>query len=200
MPVKSAMVTTARGCAQVKTKSYGLPEKGTVRCHENSGNPIAEIKKLENRANPAAMDAAELDSPTVECIQPNRNPHTGPSPFRKYAYCPPASGNAAPSSAKDSAPNSDSSPPAIHAAYTTLTEPPTDAISLGFRNIPVPTIVPTTMADAAHAPSPRTRSRRFAGFVGVVVKSFRVRDFDVYLMPILKFSDLILLIRLSCLA
>ena len=46
-----------------------------------------------------------------------------------------------------------------------LTEPPTAAISLGFRNIPVPTMVPITMADAAHAPSARTRSSRFAGLV-----------------------------------
>src|SRR6202046_2503592 len=172
MPVKTAIVATASGCAHVKTKSYGLPEKGTVRCHENSGRPIAGIRKLENRANPAAIEAAELDSPPGECLQPNRNPHTGPSPFRKYAYCPPASGKAAPSSAKDSAPKSDSNPPAIHAAYTPLADRPTDAISLGFRNIPVPTIVPSTMADAAHAPSPRTRSRRFAGFVCVVVHKF----------------------------
>src|SRR5271155_44037 len=116
MNVNSAIVATASGCAQVKTKSYGLPEKGTVRCHEKSGKPIAGIRKLENRAKPAAIDAAELDSPTVECIQPKRKPQTGPRPFRKYAYCPPASGNAAPSSAKDNAPKSDNNPPAIHAA------------------------------------------------------------------------------------
>src|ERR1700678_4150625 len=114
--VKSTIVTTASGCAQVKIKSYGLPEKGTVKCQVKSGSPIAGIKKLEKRAKPAAIEAAELDSPTVECIQPKRNPQTGPSPFRKYAYCPPASGNAAPSSANDNAPNNDSNPPAIHAA------------------------------------------------------------------------------------
>ena len=43
-------------------------------------------------------------------------PHTGPNPRRKYAYSPPASGIAAPSSAKLSAPNIDNTPPTIHAA------------------------------------------------------------------------------------
>src|SRR5580698_5973742 len=102
------------------------------------------MRKLEKRANPAAIDAAELDSPTVECIQPKRNPQTGPRPRRRYAYCPPASGSAAPNSANDKAPKSESRPPAIHAANTMLVDPPTAAISLGFRKIPVPTMVPTT--------------------------------------------------------
>src|SRR5580693_5116086 len=133
---------------------------GLVRCQVKIGAAITGIKKLENRAKPAAIDAAELDSPTVECIHPNRNPHTGPSPLRKYAYCPPASGNAAPNSANESAPNSDSNPPTIHAPYTTLTDPPTAAISPGFKKIPVPTIVPITMAAAAHGPSARIRSTR----------------------------------------
>src|SRR5580693_774382 len=133
---------------------------GLVRCQVKIGAAITGIKKLENRAKPAAIDAAELDSPTVECIHPNRNPHTGPSPLRKYAYCPPASGNAAPKSANESAPNSESSPPTIHAAYTTLTDPPTAAISPGFKKIPVPTIVPITMAAAAHGPSARIKSSR----------------------------------------
>src|SRR5580692_4656668 len=110
MKVNSAITAAANGCAQVNAKSYGLPEMGLLRCQEKSGAPIAGIRKLENRAKPAAMDAAELDSPTVECIQPNRKPQTGPSPFRKYAYCPPASGNAAPNSAKERAPKSDSNP------------------------------------------------------------------------------------------
>src|SRR5580693_8718681 len=133
---------------------------GLVRCQVKIGAAITGIKKLENRAKPAAIDAAELDSPTVECIHPNRNPHTGPSPLRKYAYCPPASGNAAPKSANESAPKSESSPPTIHAAYTTLTDPPTAAISPGFKKIPVPTIVPITMAAAAQGPSARIRSSR----------------------------------------
>src|SRR4029077_14215768 len=125
MNVNRRITPKAIGCAHVNTKSYGLPEKGTVTCHEKIGTAIAGIRKVENRANPAAIEAAELDSPTVECIQPKRNPYTGPSPRFKYAYCPPASGIAAPSSAKDRAPNCERSPPAIHAALTMLTEPPT---------------------------------------------------------------------------
>src|SRR3984885_14811876 len=143
---------------------------GLVRCQVKIGAAITGIKKLENRAKPAAIDAAELDSPTVECIHPNRNPHTGPSPLRKYAYCPPASGNAAPNSANESAPNSDSNPPTIHAPYTTLTAPPPAAISPGFKKIPVPTIVPITMAAAAHGPSARIRSTRSLFCVEIPIK------------------------------
>src|SRR6266849_2423613 len=116
MNVKSAIAPTAVGCAQVNTKSYGLPVMGLVICHEKMGRARAGMTKPENRAKPAAIEAAELDSPTVECIQPKRKPQTGPSPFRRYAYCPPALGSAAPSSANESAPKSVSSPPAIHSA------------------------------------------------------------------------------------
>ena len=116
MTVKTTSAPTATGCAQVNANSYGLPEKGTVKCKVKIGAAITGTNTLKNRANPAAIEAAELDSPTVECIQPNRNPHTGPSPRLRYAYCPPASGIAAPSSANESAPKSDSNPPTIHAA------------------------------------------------------------------------------------
>ncbi|MGA7225642.1 MAG: hypothetical protein WBX16_22480, partial [Candidatus Acidiferrales bacterium] len=52
---------------------------------------------------------------------------------------------------------------------TRLTEPPTRAISPGFRKIPVPTMVPTTIAAAAHAPSARTRSSLSPGLDGVAM-------------------------------
>ncbi len=39
---------------------------------------------------------------------------------------------------------------------------PSRAISAGFRKIPVPIMVPTTIAMEAHAPSPRTSSNRFS--------------------------------------
>ncbi len=84
MKVNSAITAAANGCVPgANGKLYGLPEMGLLRCQEKSGAAIAGIRKLENRAKPAAMDAAELDSPTVECIQPNRKPQTGPSPLRK---------------------------------------------------------------------------------------------------------------------
>src|ERR1700733_1955303 len=116
MNVKSTIAATAVGCAQVKTKSYGLPLKGSVTCQIKIGAAMAGIRKLRNRANPAAIDDDEEVSPTVECIQPNRNPQTGLRPLLRYAYCPPASGIAAPSSANESAPKSESNPPTIHAA------------------------------------------------------------------------------------
>src|SRR5215471_389152 len=52
--------------------------------------------------------------------------------------------------------------PAIHAAKTIETKRPSRAISAGFRKIPVPTMVPTTMAVEAQGPRPRTSSRRFS--------------------------------------
>src|SRR5258708_39512384 len=52
--------------------------------------------------------------------------------------------------------------PTIQAAKTTETLRPSRAISAGFRKMPVPIIVPTTMAAEAQAPSPRTSSRRFS--------------------------------------
>ncbi len=74
MNVKTASATTANGCAHVKTKSYGVCENGTAIFQVKIGAATAGTRKLVKRAKPAAMDAAELDSPTVECIQPNRNP------------------------------------------------------------------------------------------------------------------------------
>src|SRR5271169_717836 len=65
---------------------------------------------------------------------------------------------AAPSSAKERAPKRERIAPTIHAAKTTETVRPSRAISAGLRKMPVPIIVPTTMAPEAHAPSPRTSS------------------------------------------
>src|SRR5260370_16934 len=86
----------------------------------------------------------------------------GPKPRRRYAESPPASGMMEPNSAKENAPKMERIAPMIHAAKTTETLRPSRAISAGFRKIPVPIMVPTTMAADAHAPSPRTSSRRFS--------------------------------------
>ena len=131
-------------------------------CTVKIGAATAGRKNARKRIIPAAIDAADDGRPTIECIHPNKYPHTGPNPRRRYAYSPPASGIAAPNSAYESAPNSDSNPPTIHATNTTEMLRPSRAISAGFRNIPVPIIVPTTMAAEAHGPSPRTSSRRFS--------------------------------------
>src|ERR1700746_3727575 len=151
---------TATGCAHVNTKSYGFSPANAGICKVKIGAATAGIRKLANRAIPAAIDDIEDGLPTMECIQPNINPHCGPKPRRRYAYSPPASGIAAPSSANESAPKIERIAPTIHAANTTDTNRPSRAISAGFRKIPVPIIVPTTIAAEAHGPSPRTNSRR----------------------------------------
>src|SRR5580692_1733504 len=139
-------------------------------CMVKIGAPIAGTRKLRNRTNPAPIDASDDGLPTIECIQPNKNPHSGPNPRRKYAYSPPASGIIAPSSANASAPNSDKIPPTIHAAKTTETNRPSRAISAGFKKIPVPIIAPTTIAAEAQAPRPRTRSIRFSVVAAVATQ------------------------------
>src|SRR6266849_5267435 len=107
---------TATGCAHVNTKSYGFSPANAGRCNVKIGAATAGIKKLANRAMPAAIDAIEDGRPTMECIQPNMNPHCGPKARRKYAYSPPASGIAAPNSANESAPNIESTAPTTIAA------------------------------------------------------------------------------------
>src|SRR5439155_8173537 len=67
-----------------------------------------------------------------------------------------------PSSAKENAPKMERIAPTIDAAKTTETARPSRAISAGLRKMPVPIIVPTTIAPEAHAPSPRTNSSRFS--------------------------------------
>src|SRR5580704_3216180 len=131
-------------------------------CSVKMGVATTGRRNPRNRTSPAAIEDNDDGRPTIECIQPNRNPHRGPNPRRKYAYSPPASGIAAPNSANDSAPNKERIAPTIHAAKTTETNLPSRAISAGFRKIPVPIIVPTTIAADAQAPSPRTNSSRFA--------------------------------------
>jgi hypothetical protein len=104
------------------------------------------------------MVATDVGAPRTEYIQPNRNPHTGLYARLRYAYVPPASGSAAPNSAAASAPNKLSVPPTIHTSITSPADPVPRAISPGTIKIPVPIIVPTTIAAAAQLPSPRTSS------------------------------------------
>src|SRR5271156_4634291 len=56
------------------------------------------------------------------------------------------------------APKSVSSPPTIQARYTMLLEPTARIISWGTRKMPLPMMVPTTIAVACHTPSTRGRS------------------------------------------
>src|ERR1700682_4660028 len=87
--------STASGCAQVKTKSYGftqLVSPGIAMCSVKIGVATTGKRNLRKRTNPAAIEDAEEGRPTMEGIQTKRNPHTGPKPRRRYAYSPPASG------------------------------------------------------------------------------------------------------------
>jgi len=56
--------------------------------------------------------------------------------------------------------------PTIQAVKTTETKRPSRAISAGLRKIPVPIMVPTTIAAEAQGPRPRTSSRRFSAMGG----------------------------------
>src|SRR5438876_59636 len=69
---------------------------------------------------------------------------------------PPASGMAAPSSARDSAPASDNTPPTIQTRNRLRTLPTSSATLWGTRKIPDPMIVPTTMAVEPRYPMART--------------------------------------------
>src|SRR5229473_2754627 len=160
-----ASQSTASGWPQVKTKSYGFSQPvspGIAMCNVRIGVATAGKRNPRKRTNPAAIEDAEEGRPTMECIQPKRNPHTGPKPRRRYAYSPPASGIIAPNSEYESAPKSERIAPTIQAAKTTETKRPSRAISAGLRKIPVPIMVPTTIAPEAQAPSSRTSSSRFS--------------------------------------
>ena len=82
---------------------------------------------------------------TRNIVQPYRNAGSGPNASFKYAYSPPESGFAAPSSANVIAPSSDSTPPTIHAASAMPPEPASRTTPPGVRKIPDPMTVPTVM-------------------------------------------------------
>ena len=52
-------------------------------CQVKIGAATAGRKNPMKRIMPAAMEAAEDGRPTIECIQPNINPHAGPNPRRR---------------------------------------------------------------------------------------------------------------------
>src|SRR5215469_6596051 len=103
------------------------------------------------------MAAVAEVSSSVELVQPYRKPHAGPRPRVRYAYIPPARGIAAPSSAKHSAPQSESKPPTVQAPRASVADPVSRATSLPTRKIACPITQPVTAAVADHGPKPRTR-------------------------------------------
>src|ERR1700680_4993378 len=105
MKVMTTIDSTASGCAQVKTNSaWWAGKKGNRRWNACSGAATEGIKNPQKRRSPAAIEATDAGRPTIECIQPNRNPQTGPKPRRRYAYSPPASGIIDPNSANENEP------------------------------------------------------------------------------------------------
>jgi len=118
------------------------------------GAATAGTKNPQKRRSPAAIEAIEAGRPTMECI-----PRTGsPKPVRGLVanrHIASASGIAAPSSAKASAPKSDRIPPAIHAAKTNCDRARVGSHFGGLEEMPVPIIVPTTIAADVHGPRPR---------------------------------------------
>src|SRR3989442_8058529 len=105
----------------------------------------------------AAMAAGLI---TRKFAQPYRKPHNGPYAARRYGSWPPASGYAALSSAMDSAPNNDTTPPKTH-ARTMAPDPGISAATVaGTMKIAHAIIVPTVIIGAAKKPSSRRRSGR----------------------------------------
>src|SRR6266850_561076 len=100
---------------------------------------------------------------------------------------PPASGIMEPNSANEKAPKIERMAPTIHAAKTMETLLPSRAISAGFRKMPVPIMVPTTMAAEAQAARPRTNSRRFSAIFHVsslVEETEHLRTKARYIVPL----------------
>src|SRR5436309_788156 len=73
---------------------------------------------------------------------------------------PPARGNIAPSSAKHNAPSRQTKPPPIQPETISGKEPASPAILPGFRKMPEPIVLPTTIAIAMPRPSTRSSSGR----------------------------------------
>src|SRR6266566_9385509 len=91
-------------------------------------------------------------------IHPTTNPARGPNASRAYTYLPPALGWRVASSAKISAPRNAIAPPAAQATNVSHGRPSCWATSPGVRKIPVPTMIPTTMARPSQKPSDRLSS------------------------------------------
>src|SRR6266516_782995 len=104
---------------------------------------------------PIAAVATAYTSPS---IHPTTKPAPGPNASRAYTYLPPALGWRVASSAKISAPRNAIAPPAAQATKVNQGRPSCWATSPGVRKIPVPTMMPTTMARPSQKPSDRLSS------------------------------------------
>src|SRR5262245_15287467 len=99
--------------------------------------------------------AAQTLGLTRRNVQPKRKAMRRPYVSRRNTYCPPACGNNVASSAIDSAPHRQTTPPSTQTARIAGAEPASAAIELGTRKIPLPIISPMTTAVALEAPRRR---------------------------------------------
>src|SRR5579859_7693629 len=104
---------------------------------------------------PTAAAVPQVES---QSLHPTMNPAYSPIARREKLYCPPLRGIAAPSSAKDDAPNSAYSPPTTQTPRKSHVLGKTLAMSPGVRTIPAAIELP--MAADTPNQTPRTCSRR----------------------------------------
>src|SRR5436309_10098352 len=95
---------------------------------------------------------------TAKFAQPYKKAHTVPYASRRYAYCPPASGYAAASSAIDSAPSSDTIPPTTQTSVMSAVPWTAAATVAGTMKIADAIIVPALIITASKRLSSRLRS------------------------------------------
>src|SRR2546425_176350 len=103
---------------------------------------------------------------TAKLAQPYRKAHTVPYASRRYAYCPPASGYAAASSAIESAPSNDTSPPTTQTSVMSAVPWVAAATVAGTMKIADAIIVPALIITPSKRPSSRLRSVALADGVG----------------------------------
>src|SRR5437867_5871139 len=95
---------------------------------------------------------------TAKFAQPYRNAQIVPYASRRYAYCPPASGYAAASSATESAPSKDTIPPTTQTSVMSAVPLTAAATVAGTMKIADAIIVPALIMIASKRPSSRLRS------------------------------------------
>src|SRR5579859_189518 len=104
---------------------------------------------------PTAAAVPQVES---QSLHPTMNPAYSPIARREKLYCPPLRGIAAPSSAKEDAPNSAYSPPTTQTPRKSHVRGKTWAMSPGVRTIPAAIELPIAADTPNH--TPRTCSRR----------------------------------------
>src|SRR5512147_2065450 len=94
---------------------------------------------------------------STSCDQPNRNPASDPHPSRRNVYQPPVRGNVATSSATESAPHKEITPPTNQTPSINAGSGTRDATTEGVRKMPDPMVMPTTRPVADQKPRRRAR-------------------------------------------